>query len=442
MLALGRQVAAHSDQVAMDLVPILPPPVKKNKYPSAAEAAEAEKQRKGMERVVKAFAEFDERLRSVEISWSGLGLFKFNFILPTECRYLTEESKRSIIQNIDFGDDDRVKFFLQKTSSIHDDVSHQKTLQNKWIFILLMRFQDELDYATAFLAILINFILIISLEKGYLSGNADPVYEPRSYQYVVQILVIFQVAVLLYKLVQTSILTLPLIYKESLRVSHEISRAQGKNSDANRGMKDIALSFGPLAVQTTVCLTASLLIRERYSYVPYPVIALMAIFLGNSSINALDSFARSPWNSEMRNAQLIIALAASMGHSELQYRCICAIVGVLALNVHRPYFCSLMLLVIVKLSITLQNVVRAVTLPRVALFLSSVLGLIMIFIFSIFAFYLFPNEFYNEDQYTDECSTLLLCLTTFLHGGLLSGGGIADHVSGELGHPPLYADSE
>jgi hypothetical protein len=445
LLALGHQVAAYSDQVARGLVPVLSAPVKRSKFPSEAEFNEADRARRVLERVVRDVMFFNERLRSVEIAWGGLGLFRFYFTLPNECYYLTEESKRGIIQDIDFGDDDRVKFFVGKTNAIHDDVSHQQTLQNDFVFILLMRFQDELDYATAALAILINFILIISLQKGYLTGHSDPVYEPKEYEGAVQVLVIAQFIVLLYKLLQTSILSLPLIYKDSRRVSDELAYAQANSSDtAGKRTSDLMFSFGPFVVVSIVCFIIAVLINQRYTRVPYPILALLALILAKVFVTGLDRFARSSWNSKLGYGMgpLLIALTRSMDDGELQYRSLCAVIGVLALNVNKPYFSSLMLLVIVKLSITLQNVVRAVTLPRVALFLSSVLGLIMIFIFAIFGFYLFPNDFYNEMQYTDECSTLLLCLTTFLHGGLLSGGGIADHISGDLGHAPIFADSE
>lgn len=443
LLSLGRELGAHSRQIAKDIVPVLPPPVKKSRYATVAESLEAERERREMERIVKAFVVFENRLRSVEIAWGSLGLFKFNFILPQECGCLTEETKKNIIRNIEFGDEDRVKHFVQQTSSIHDDVSHQQTLRNKRVFVLLMRFQDELDYATAFVAMCICFILTISLEKGYFTGHDNPVYEPRSFQAVVQALVIIQLAILLYKLVQTSILTLPLIWKQSERMCNELRILQGKSSfDATKGVNDLLVSFGPVAVATALSTAVWYVIRKRFERVPAAIIVLLAVIIGNYLVRALDSLAKSSWNPRMVHASKLMTLAACMDHGELQYRVACVIVGILALDVNQPYYSSLLLLVIVKLSITLQNVVKAVTLPRVALFLSSVLGLIMIFIFAIFAFYFFPQEFYNEDQFTDECSTMLRCLTTFLHGGLLSGGGIADHISGELGHPPRFADSE
>lgn len=117
------------------------------------------------------------------------------------------------------------------------------------------------------------------------------------------------------------------------------------------------------------------------------------------------------------------------------------IIALLCTNPSTPYFNSIMLLAIVFKSTTLQNVIKSVTIPFNALALSSLLGLICLFQFSIFGFYFFPHEFYNEDQSIDECSTVMLCFVTFLHGGFLSGGGIADHLN-DLGHEPVRADSE
>lgn len=88
----------------------------------------------------------------------------------------------------------------------------------------------------------------------------------------------------------------------------------------------------------------------------------------------------------------------------------------------------------------LQNVAKAVTIPIQSLAMSAFLGFICIFIFTVFGFYFMPVEFFNSNQSVDECSTLLLCLATFLHGGFLSGGGIADHITGDLGHELILSD--
>lgn len=116
------------------------------------------------------------------------------------------------------------------------------------------------------------------------------------------------------------------------------------------------------------------------------------------------------------------------------------IVAMLCTQPFTPYFNSIMLLAIVFKSSTLQNVIKSVTIPFNSLALSCLLGLICLFQFSIFGFYFFPHEFYNEDQNFDECSTVMLCFVAFLHGGFLSGGGIADHLN-DLGHEPVLSDS-
>jgi hypothetical protein len=117
-----------------------------------------------------------------------------------------------------------------------------------------------------------------------------------------------------------------------------------------------------------------------------------------------------------------------------------AIISLVCLNVEIPYFNSLILLYVIKLSVTLQNVVNAVAIPRQALFMSALLGFISILIFTEFGFYFFSVEFFNAEQSVDECSNMILCLSTFVHGGFLSGGGIADHIN-DLGHELLYSDS-
>ena len=73
--------------------------------------------------------------------------------------------------------------------------------------------------------------------------------------------------------------------------------------------------------------------------------------------------------------------------------------------------------------------------------MSALLGFICILIFTVFGFYFFEFEFFNSNQSADECSSLILCLATFLHGGFLSGGGIADHIKGDLGHELLLSDT-
>jgi hypothetical protein len=68
--------------------------------------------------------------------------------------------------------------------------------------------------------------------------------------------------------------------------------------------------------------------------------------------------------------------------------------------------------------------------------MTALLGLFAVYIFSLVGFYAFPHDFYSEAISGDECETMIMCFTTFLYNGLLSGGGIADYMSYELGWGP------
>jgi hypothetical protein len=187
--------------------------VKQSRFLTFSEFLEAERVQKQLQWKEKVFDEFDEQLKSIEIMWGTRGIFRFQFVLPVECKYLTEESKKSIIYDIDYADEDRVKFFMQKTNSIHDAVSLKKTLQSSLYLSFLLKFQDELDYAIAALSVFINFVLVISLEKGYFTGHDAPQYQPESYKIAIQVFVILQAVLVLYKLLQVCVLTVPLLVK-------------------------------------------------------------------------------------------------------------------------------------------------------------------------------------------------------------------------------------
>ena len=49
------------------------------------------------------------------------------------------------------------------------------------------------------------------------------------------------------------------------------------------------------------------------------------------------------------------------------------------------------------------------------------------------------NLRFNAESGVDECRTMLRCFSTFMHNGLLSGGGIGDYVSYELGYQPFHS---
>ena len=91
----------------------------------------------------------------------------------------------------------------------------------------------------------------------------------------------------------------------------------------------------------------------------------------------------------------------------------------------------------------LQNVIKAVTTNIRQLGLTALLGLIIIYIYAILAFFFFDDT-YHFDQVYDEngvavsenvCTTLMHCYFTTINAGLIPGGGIADLIK-QLSYDP------
>lgn len=227
------------------------------------------------------------------------------------------------------------------------------------------------------------------------------------------------------------------IFLENRRLYTKYRSVYKKASKSMSFLRGCVVHYIPVCIAMLIAAMIATFIHERYGQVPLSIYFLLVFIIFLAFIRRSKEITEAPW---AVNGQLVPMVAASLKivtDSIIGFRIFFAIVGILSLSVRRPYFNSLMLLSLGKLSVTLQNVLKAVTIPRVALALSAMLGLIMIFIFTIFGFYFFPDSFYNYDQNIDECATLLTCLITFLHGGLLSGGGIADIIQ-----PVVYSYSK
>ncbi|OMJ76916.1 hypothetical protein SteCoe_23623 [Stentor coeruleus] len=84
---------------------------------------------------------------------------------------------------------------------------------------------------------------------------------------------------------------------------------------------------------------------------------------------------------------------------------------------------GLLILDTIKRSQVLKNVLRSITLNYKLLLLTLILGIIIIYIFSIFGF-LFYTDTYNQSENKMYCDTLSVCFFTTLNKGVRAQGGI------------------
>lgn len=201
-----------SSLVLDDFVPKAIKSVKRSHYSTSEEYKMALKDNRDATRYFNMYSMLDEKLNSIEIMWTGKGLFLVSFVKPRQSQFLTKVLRDKIINSIDYTDDDKVAFFLGKTRQTIAEMNITMKLVDMHLHSLLL-FQDELATAIFSLSVLINFLIVIGLEKGYYTGQKHPQYAVEGIRVALTVLVCFQCALCLYRLFQTSLIRLPLAYE-------------------------------------------------------------------------------------------------------------------------------------------------------------------------------------------------------------------------------------
>jgi hypothetical protein len=116
---------------------------------------------------------------------------------------------------------------------------------------------------------------------------------------------------------------------------------------------------------------------------------------------------------------------------------VCTLLGVFVAD----YFFIVPLFEVVVMYPTLTDVVLAVYVPVHQLGLTAVLALIVLYAFTLVAFFFFRDSFVVSDPAADpaddynHCETLARCYFFIVHMGLLMGGGIGEYLSLLVDHP-------
>ena len=103
-----------------------------------------------------------------------------------------------------------------------------------------------------------------------------------------------------------------------------------------------------------------------------------------------------------------------------------------------PIFNSLLLLDIIDRSVILQNVIKSITINSPQLVMTGILGVIVMFIYSMIGYY-GSNNFRNNMIFSNQvgwdnsenlylCDTPIHCFMFVVNIGLRSGGGVGDNV--------------
>ncbi|CAD2220687.1 inositol 1,4,5-trisphosphate receptor, type 3 [Angomonas deanei] len=114
----------------------------------------------------------------------------------------------------------------------------------------------------------------------------------------------------------------------------------------------------------------------------------------------------------------------------IQFR-VCLLIFAILSVVVSPLFAAFNLMLFIYKISTLRTFITAITMNGKQLMLTFLLGLIMVYLFSIVGFLLFPGSFdatvdESENPDLNHCATLLQCFTYIMSQGLRAGGGVGD----------------
>ncbi|KAI8801212.1 hypothetical protein BJ742DRAFT_877937 [Cladochytrium replicatum] len=118
------------------------------------------------------------------------------------------------------------------------------------------------------------------------------------------------------------------------------------------------------------------------------------------------------------------------------YHIVMTILSIIAGTFHLPAIYSIHLLDWVYRDEVLQGVIRSVTLNRQSLQKTGLLGVIIIFIYSVVSFTFFRDQFDQERGL--HCYSVGSCFVTVLTHGLRSGGGVGDLLEIPKGTTKMY----
>ena len=95
-----------------------------------------------------------------------------------------------------------------------------------------------------------------------------------------------------------------------------------------------------------------------------------------------------------------------------------------------PLIYPFLLLDIIQRSLTLKNIVRSVTNNWVQLILTTIVTLIIMYIYAAISFTYFPDQYGHseDDDFVNYCHTLYHCFFSVLNNGLRAGGGLGEAI--------------
>ncbi|EQC35631.1 hypothetical protein SDRG_06915 [Saprolegnia diclina VS20] len=481
LFTLAQCVFRPSSDTKADDDTLVPESTKTSKAPrrgdyaseAAFKAAKADWRHKSM--YAKAYKFFDDLHCTIEIWWGTdePRLDTVHFPLHSHCRMFAflGHKKERLLNDFDYKSNERLKQFVQAARGLDEEMQHIEMLSRFLLYNLIRPYIPLFKSLSFILAIFMNLIMLVALKHN--DESTDRHFEPNGLQQPMQYFGMLQIFLSTAVLVFMLVISVPLVFRarrnaqiKNLLDSYNASKKQRKLESLEFDLADLKaihlqidevgkhLKSGLLGLTSTAKGLVESLVQIYHSYLPLLRMILLIYLLQLTLLQAFPDFPTEvpfiilflPFVRNTRNY-----LETSCSWFGLVYTLVYDVIfdkhtafytvylgTACCATMYHPIFYGYHLLDLVIMSPSLQNVVRAVTKPGRALALTCLLGLFVIYFYTMVLFFFTPSDATDEVEHVPYCSTMMDCFLFFVHRGLLSGGGIGDFLTNGLNHPPNY----
>ncbi|CAK4925818.1 unnamed protein product [Aphanomyces euteiches] len=418
---------------------------------------------------------------SVELWW-GDGeprLDTVYFPKASHCRMLKylRAKKRRLLLELDYKSTERLKQFTQAATSFNEEMQHIENLSNFFLYNIVRPYIPHFKNTSFLLAIFMNLIMLVSIRHRD-DDNIAYFYYPPTLQDPMTIFGGIQIFLSMCVLVFMVVVSGPLVFRARLNAmiknsmdtyarKRDFTKQDAESENKINSIEDIKNAIqlenmtnrakdGAQWARKTIVQLARDSVHFFRSYLPlFRMIGLLYMI----QFTLLQAFPDLPvWVPSvvlllpfLRNTReyldksptwvgLVYTFVYDVAFDKFTSFYTVYLGTAFCATLFHPIFYGYHLLDLVIMSPSLQNVVRAVTKPGRALVLTCLLGLCVMYFYSMLLFFFNQAAATDDEHHIQYCSTLLDCFLTVTHRGLINGGGIGDYLTTSLNHPPPIHD--
>ncbi|KAF1774718.1 MIR motif [Phytophthora cactorum] len=407
------------------------------------------------------------------ITSSTGALMPFYFPIHPICFCLTAKSKKKLVWDVSRGGD-KLSDFYTRSDKLVDEMTHQSHLQHHIHVAWVARKSEEIKRVSFALAVIINLVVLLFYRATGVYSRPFPTSDvtfvhtwgqevdpPKPSLWIdVALSLAGTVQIILYSMVLICYMlnSAPLLIKKGWKRRHRKEQAKHAKRSVHSAHHRASEGKERESFQDTEQLLRSLREREEeynYLFLPpsirkrsapkkrepvSPRVKSSASGVGSAKATCASdtkngaATARGDFRVQLEITT--ISLYFLVRSPRVIYSLLQIFISVLGAYVNKLYFAFLLLDVVDRYK-ELNNVLRSISRPAKALGVTTLLYLIVVYVFAVVGFFFFREDYTPKDEISKAqiagrapytCQRLFQCFLVSLDQGLKSGGGLGSYL--------------